>query len=332
MKETICLLPVRLNLFDGNPNTNVTTQESLSPEMKTFYEKTLIDLAEPELVHDQFAQQRDIPPNNGKTIEFRHFDPLPELTEPLTEGVTPDGQSMSVKKLEATVKQYGGYVTYSDQVKLTTYDNTIAQATKAVASQAGKTLDGITRDIINAGTVVQYADGKVSARADLYFTSKDDNCNLTVEAVRKAVRFLENQDAPKIGGYYVGIIHPDCKYDLMSDPEWRKPHEYVDTEHLYKNEIGEVAGVRFVQATRAKKFDKAGAAGADVYSTLILGDDAYGTTKIEGGGLEHIVKPLGSAGTADPLNQRGTVGWKATKTAEILVQQYMVRVETTASK
>ena len=122
MKETICLLPVRLNLFDGNPNTNVTTQESLSPEMKTFYEKTLIDLAEPELVHDQFAQQRDIPPNNGKTIEFRQFDPLPELTEPLTEGVTPDGQSMSVKKLEATVKQYGGYVTYSDQVKLTTYD------------------------------------------------------------------------------------------------------------------------------------------------------------------------------------------------------------------
>lgn len=332
MKNDIYLLPITLNLFDGAPNTNVTTQEGLSPEMKTFYEKTLIDLTEPALVHDQFGQVRDIPANNGKTIEFRQFDPLPELTTPLTEGVTPDGQSMSVKKIEATVKQYGGYVTYSDQVKLTTYDNTIAEGTKAIASQAGKTLDGITREIINAGTVVQYADGKVSSRDTLYFTSKDDNCNLTVDAIRKAVRFLENQDAPKIDGYYVAIIHPDCKYDLMSDPEWRKPHEYVDTEHLYKNEIGEVAGVRFVQATRAKKFVGEGKDGADVYSTLVIADDAYGVTKIEGGGLEHIVKPLGSAGTADPLNQRGTIGWKATKTAEILVQQYMVRVETTASK
>jgi len=43
------------------------------------------------------------------------------------------------------------------------------------------------------------------------------------------------------------------------------------------------------------------------------------------------VKPLGSGGSSDPLNQRGTVGWKAFKTAKILVQQYMVRVESTAT-
>ena len=75
----------------------------------------------------------------------------------------------------------------------------------------------------------------------------------------------------------------------------------------------------------------AGAAGVDVYSTLIIADNAYGVTKLANGGLEHIVKQRGSAGTADPLNQRGTVGWKATKTAEILVQQYMVRIESTAT-
>ena len=70
----------------------------------------------------------------------------------------------------------------------------------------------------------------------------------------------------------------------------------------------------------------------DVYSTLILGDDAYGVTEITGGGLQHIVKQLGSSGSADPLDQRATCGWKATKTAEILVPQYMVRIETTATK
>ena len=64
---------------------------------------------------------------------------------------------------------------------------------------------------------------------------------------------------------------------------------------------------------------------------IVLGDDAYGITEVEGGGLKHIIKQLGSAGTADALDQRATVGWKAVKTAERLVENYMVRIESCAS-
>lgn len=401
------LLPVMLSLFDGELNPNVTTGDGMSAEMKTFYSDYLIDLAEPELVHDQFGQKHPIPKNGGKVIEFRQYDPLPEQTTPLVEGVTPDGQSLTVKTITSEVKQYGGYVTLSDMLMMTAIDNNLVQATKLIASQAGRTLDTITREIINAGTVVQFSQGQVDSRDELYYTSEDDNCNLTVDAIKRAVRFLETQDAPQINGYYVGIIHPYSKYDLMKDPDWKTPHEYVDTENVYQNEIGELYGVRFVQSSRAKVFAGAdlasdsrtltvngsgvsatktvpfdggtveasalvgrmvniggtvtkvtanttsqltvadnvtaadntviypgegGKDGADVYSTLVLGDDAYGVTEITGGGLQHIVKQLGSAGSGDPLNQRATVGWKATKTAEILVQQYMVRIEATASK
>ena len=76
---------------------------------------------------------------------------------------------------------------------------------------------------------------------------------------------------------------------------------------------------------------EAGAEGRDVYSTLIIADNAYGTTEISGGGLEHIVKQLGSAGTSDPLNQRATVGWKASKVTTRLVEAFMVRIETTST-
>lgn len=76
---------------------------------------------------------------------------------------------------------------------------------------------------------------------------------------------------------------------------------------------------------------EAGAGGRDVYSTLILGDNAYGVTEVSGGGLEHIFKPLGSAGAADPLNQRCTSGWKATQTAVILVDEFMRRIETAST-
>lgn len=314
-----------------NPNLNGITSTGLSAEMKTYYDLELITLAEAELVHDQFGQKRDIPRNGGKSIEFRQFDPLPEATEPLVEGVTPDGESMSAKTVTATLKQYGGYITLSDMVQLTAVDQVLTEATRQIASQAGRTLDTITREILNAGTVVQFADGTVTSRDTLHYTSKTSNCNLSVDAIRRAVRFLEKQDAPRINGRYVGIIHPDCKYDLMNDPDWRAPHQYVDTGDIYENEIGELYGVRFVESSRAKVFSEAGKDGVDVYSTLILGENAYGVTSIQNGGLVHIVKPLGSAGSADPLNQRGSVGWKAARTAEILVPQYMVRIESTAT-
>ena len=64
---------------------------------------------------------------------------------------------------------------------------------------------------------------------------------------------------------------------------------------------------------------------------MVLGENAYGVTEVTGGGLQHIVKQLGSSGTADPLNQRATVGWKAIKVAEILVDAFMVRVESSST-
>lgn len=71
----------------------------------------------------------------------------------------------------------------------------------------------------------------------------------------------------------------------------------------------------------------AGKDGSAIYCTMVIGLNAYGTTDVEGGGLQHIVKQLGSGGTTDPLNQRATTGWKALKVAERLVEAYMVRIE-----
>lgn len=317
------MLELKLNLFAGN--TNVTTDSALSDEMKTYYSDYLIDLAEPELVHDQFGQKHPIPKNGGKTIEFRKYSSLPKMTTALTEGVTPNGQKLTVSTVEATVAQYGGFVELSDVLLLTAIDNNLVQATQLLASQAGRTLDTITREVLNGGTVVQRVNNRGSRTA---ITSSD---KLTVDDIKKAVRQLKVMNAPKIDGAYVAIIHPDCAYDLMNDNEWKYPHQYQDTKNIYEGEIGMIAGVRFVETTEAKVWEGAGASSANVYSTLILGANAYGVTEVTGGGLQHIVKQLGSSGTADPLNQRATAGWKATKVAERLVEQYMVRIESASS-
>lgn len=316
-------LKYNLQLFAEN--TNVTTQSGLSTEMKTYYSDYLIDNALPKLVHDQFGQKHPIPKNGGKTIEFRKYSPLPKLTTPMTEGVTPDGQSLDVTKVEATVAQYGGYVTLSDVLLLTAIDNNLVQATKVLGAQAGATLDTITREVLNGGTNKIISGGK-SGRSDL--TASDV---LTVDDIKKAVRLLKSQNAEKIGDSYVGIIHPDVAYDLTNDPAWKDVKSYSDPADWYEGEIGKIFGVRFVETTEAKIFAGAGSGGRAVYSTLILGDNAYGVTEVTGGGLQHIVKQLGSAGTGDPLDQRATAGWKATKVAERLVENYMVRIESAST-
>ena len=72
--------------------------------------------------------------------------------------------------------------------------------------------------------------------------------------------------------------------------------------------------------------------GGAVFGSLFLGAGAYGVTEITGGGLQTIVKQKGSAGTADPLDQRSSIGWKAMKTAKILIGDYLVRVESCSKR
>lgn len=342
--------------------------------------------------------------NGGKTIQFRRFAPLGKALTALTEGVTPDGQSLSMTTVEAAVRQYGGYIQMSDLLLLTAIDNNLTMATKLLGAQAGRTLDTITREVLVGGDNVQYADESVSARYLLQGGNANaaDNNYLTVDCIRRAVRALKNANCRRIDGAFPVIIHPDVAYDLMNDPKWLAPHQYVDTEHMYEGEIGKIEGCRFVESTEAKIFHaedlasdsrtlltngavsgkttfsfdggtvksgalvgrqvlignacvtvtantansmtvdaavtaednaiiypgEAGAQGRDVYVTLVLGADGYGTTEITGGGLEHIVKQLGSAGTGDPLNQRASVGWKATKVAVRLDDSAIRRIET----
>ena len=187
--------------------------------------------------------------------------------------------------------------------------------------------------MLQSGTNVFYcpktaADGKTVAVTDR--KNLDKTCTLTVDVVKKVAAMLKAANAPKIAGDYVCILHPYVAYDIMSDPHWEDMHKYCKPEEMYEGEIGRIAGVRFVETSEAAVYK--GAAdecpeGLAVFGCLFIADGAYGVTEVTGGGLQTIVKQLGSAGTADPLDQRSTVGWKALQTAEILMEPYMVRVE-----
>lgn len=327
------IYPLIGNLFAGQLNTNVTTQtgsgQDLSGEMKTYYSDHLIDMAEPELIYDQFADKYPIPQGRGKSIEFRKWSQLPKNMTKLTEGVTPDGQTMDMSVIPATVDQYGAYVTVSDVLTLTAIDPIMVQATEMIGSQAGRSLNTVTREVVMGGSNVIYAANNGTRAGSR--TAITNAHKLTLDDVRAAVLQLKRYNAPRIDGSYVAIIHPDVAADIMGSEGWIDVVKYQASDRIFEGEIGKIAGVRFIENTEAKIWKGAGASSANVYGTIFLGKGAYATTEVSGGGLRHIVKQLGSAGTADPLDQRATVGWKATKVTKRLIEEYMVRVESGAT-
>ncbi len=307
-----------------NKTTSASDGNDLSPSNnKTYYDKNLIRLVSPLLIHDQFADTVDIPKNHGTKMEFRGFEPLDKALTPLTEGVTPTGKKLDMYAIPVTLKQYGDYVTLTDMLQMTAIDNHVLEAQEALGDQAGRTLDTVTREVINAGTNVQYADGSVKSRSTLDSTKK-----LTPAAIAMAVRTLKKHNAPRIHGKYMGIISQDTSYDLMQTQEYKDLFRYTDNTSFKNGYVFDLSGVEFYETSEAKIWASAGKNGEDVYSTLILGKGAYKVTGLEGEGLETIVKQLGSAGANDPLNQRSTVGWKSLKAVAIVTQQYMVRIET----
>lgn len=305
--------------------TTVTTT-TLSVEAQTFYDRTLLERLTPNLVFAKYGQKKVLPQNEGNTVNFRRFNSYAPATTALTEGVTPAGKTPTVTEVEAELEQYGDFTEYSDFIDMVGIDPVVTEITEVHGEQAGNTIDQVIRDVVSAGTNVIYATG-----ADTSAVTANDK--LTGTLVKKAVKTLRRANAkPLEGGYFIGIIHPDVADDLMNDALWQDVSKYNGGEEIKKGEVGRLHGVRFIVTTNAKVKEGAGASSADVYCSMIIGKGAYGVVELEGAAKpQTIVKPVGSSGSSDPLNQRGSVGWKAAVATARLDELSMVRIETSAS-
>lgn len=305
-----------------NTDTNMTTSSALSAGMQTYYNRELLRTFEPNLVHLQFGDEHRMPPHSGLVMNMRKLIPLETNTKALSEG--DPGESVMLAETEVTVQlqQYGEYARCTDKLDLTHLDMDIMRRTKLFGDAGARSIDAVVREELAKCANVIYAGGKAS-RAELTAADK-----LTSRELRKAVKTLKKNHAQTFGGYFVAIIGPDTMYDLQEDEAFVKVSQYQDKENIYTGEVGRLFGVRLVETTEAKIFEGTGAEGADVASVIVLGQYAYGVTSLKGAKPRVIVKPAGSAGTADPLDQISTVGWKMDGFgAKLLQPEYAVRIE-----
>ncbi len=307
-----------------------TGTATLAPTLKTYYQKNLLENARPELVHAQFGKKYPLPKGNGKTQEWRRATPLPLATTPLAEGVPPTENSFEYTAINVTINQYGAFIKGSDILVLTTLDDILDDISEEQGQQAGQTIETITRDALNAGTTVRYANGRTS-RATV---AAGDVLNHN-EFVLARRTLQVNLAKPLKGGKYGVVIHPMTEASLFNDPIIREALNSGSTggAGLFNAQIGQYMGSALTVSTMAKVFTAAGAGtpAIDVYSSLFFGRGAFGITELEGAGMQHIFNAKGSAGAGDPLHQYWTSGWKATHAVRILQETYMLRVEHAAA-
>ena len=305
-----------LQFFATPLNTSTSVQTGTganSTKPNAYYDKLLLELlVQTDYHHSKFAQNRDMPTRTGDTINFRKIVKLEPSLEPLTEGVTPEGQTGQVEAISAVTKQYGDWMAFTDLVDVTVVDPIIKEYTVELARTARETLDLLVREELNGGANVFYAGGATSRAA----VAADGTGKPTINDFRRIVLAMKKANVkPAAGGKYVALITPDVAFDLLDDPKFEKAYDIASNANPFiKGEVADLYGIKFIEVQNAKVFE-AGEDGNhatnDVHSSIVLGERPYGITKIKGNGdVQTVVKPLGSAGTADPLNQRQSIGWK----------------------
>lgn len=300
-----------------------TQTPTMAPEFKTYYQRNMLQNFRENLAHQTFGKKVRMPKGGGLTMEWRQVTPLADVTTPLVEGVTPDGQSFEVTATTVTLNQYGAYIKGTDVVQVVAFDDLLDNISTEQGAQAGESIDVVTREALNAGTVVQYAGGNVSRIT----VAAGDILN-TEELIRARATLFANKAKPTNGQFFGSIIGPLTHADLMRDTAANAAFNAGDhRSELYEGEIGRYLGITFTLTNLAKEWAGAGAGGINVYSTLIFGRDAYAVLDLASLGLEYIFHPKGSAGSADPLNQFWTNGWKTTHAVKILREQSMLRIE-----
>ena len=342
------------NAYDSTAAESFSGSNTLSAEMKDFYDTELLENARVEQFYAQFAKRQPLPRNHKGTVEWRKWNTFAPASQ-LTEGVIPTGQKFGVSAITGTIAQYGTYTAITDRLELRAYDDVILGATEEMGASAAETQEKLIRDALLTNANVLYCDNIVLATgaktadaaaaggnpavkgtpdAPSYMLDDGTNrCVLTPAMVNKAVTILKKNRVPRINGRYYAVIHPSVAHDLRECEGWIEAHKYAAPEELFNGEIGELHGVRFIEDVFApviKSLTVANANGGAVYATYFFGKDSFGIIDPEGGALEMIIHDKGEIG--GPLNQFSTIGYKfETNGATILYPERLLRVMSCSS-
>lgn len=312
------------------------------PANNKFYVREFIMVANPALVFDMFGKPVGIPNNNSNTISFQKVLKLAAVVanRTLTEGVTPTEQQLQMVRIEKAVGQYGGFATTTDRLHEESVNGLTSQFNQKIAEQGGEVMNKVVRDDLGGGTNVRYANGAANRDAVTAAGVFAADFQYMFEAL--ALEKVKHIRPMTQGSQNVGTLPTKETYPVICSVEaaslletlddsegntYIGVEKYASQRATWPQEHGTFKQFSFILNTEVAVISNGAGTPQDMVQALCFGKGAYITTTIGKSGVEVIIKGLGSSGTADPLNQRATIGWKAKKAALIVQETYMFRYE-----
>jgi N4-gp56 family major capsid protein len=249
------------------------TAGQYTADIENFIADEVLPLARRQLVAYQFGDPLELPKGRGTTYTATRFNRLPLPFAPLSEGVPPIGETMTISQVTATAQQWGDKVTITDVAELTIKHPLMKQANFLIGLQISETLERNTMNALMALTQVNYVNSRGSRAA---LTSGDvldpHTVNRTVVALKAvgAPRFMGDEQtdakiAAEAGGakasanprgmpHYAAIVSPNVGGDFSENSTVVTAWSYSDINRLYNAEIGEWRGMRFCESNMVPNF------------------------------------------------------------------------------
>jgi len=274
--------------------TNVSG--SFQADVEAYIAEKTLPLARRQLVVYHFGDPLELPKGRGITYTATRYQRVPLPFAPLSEGVPPIGELMTIQQVVATALQWGDKITITDVAELTIKHPLFKKAIELTGLQVAETLERNTFNALMAFVQVNYVNTRGSRGAlvagdvmnihelnrayAMLFTLGaprylgDEMTDTKLEAEAGGGKASAN---PRAMPHYVCVLHPFVAGDLRENSAINQAWSYSDINRLYNYEIGEWSGIRFCMSNLVPSFTgvaaitpTAGSAGSLATGTYVV--------------------------------------------------------------
>lgn len=294
---------------------------------ETLLRKSFLENGEPSTVF-MSLWEAPISQRGYDSVTWARLNPMKLSIEDaeLTEWVTPDSSDNVVGTITVEPKLLGAYTRFTDKLTMETLFDVIPAQGRELYNNAKRIIDEYIQEVLrdDQSVPVIYA-WEATARDEL-----TENDTVDLDLILNGTTFLASQGATT--ERFKTVFHPNVFLNFAqssSTNTWLNKTIYENFKGIEDGYITSILNFDIYVSANVKPFAVTGADNFNVYPTYIFRKGAYGTTSLKD--LQTYFKPYGSAWTADPLDQRATIWWKAYFGCAVLNPFFLVRIESRAT-
>jgi len=251
----------------------VNTVSSFQADVEQYIADKTLPLVRRQLVVYQFGDPLELPKGRGATYTATRYQRVPLPFAPLSEGVPPAGELLTIQQVSATALQWGDKITITDVAELTIKHPLFKKAVELTGLQVSETLERNTFNALMGFTQVNYVNSRGSRAAlvtgdviNIHEMNRafsmlltlgaprfdgDEMTDTKIEASAGGARASSN---PRTMPHYVAVLHPFVAGDFRENSAVNQAWSYSDINRLYNYELGEWSGIRFCMSNLVPSF------------------------------------------------------------------------------